>query len=73
MSFAALQMAQYDNVHFLDNGTLNASHPLAFSATLADNETFYYGQAMAQPDKHLFIKAMVKEIDDLTSEDIWAL
>jgi hypothetical protein len=45
---------------------------LAF-ATLADNETFHYGDAMKQPDISSFITAMVKEADDLTKTGVWVL
>jgi hypothetical protein len=48
-------------------------HPLAFSAALADNEVFHYGQAMKQPNRASFITAMVKEVEDLTNAGVWEL
>jgi hypothetical protein len=51
----------------------NFFHPLAFAATLADNETFHYGDAMKQPDKSSFLKAMIKEVDVLTQSGVWTL
>lgn len=73
MSFASLQIQHHDSIRSLDDGTMNSFHPLAFSAALADNEVFHYGQAMKQPDRVFFIKAMIKEVDDLTRTGVWEL
>jgi hypothetical protein len=40
----------------LDDGSINQSHFFAFPATLADNDTYYYSQAMQQPDRSDFIR-----------------
>lgn len=77
MSYAALQKQHYDSLRLLDDGTANSFHPLAVSATLADNEVFHYGQAMKQSDRASdrasFIKAIVKEGEDLTKAGLWEL
>jgi hypothetical protein len=59
----SLQLRQHESTQILDDGTANFCHPLAFVTTLADNETFHFGDAMKQPDKSSFIKAMIKETD----------
>ena len=51
-SFAALQFDTYSNQRKSNDGTENESHPMAFSVAVADTETFYYGTAMKQLDKH---------------------
>jgi hypothetical protein len=67
MSFAALQRLNYVPWMMVHPMLIT---PLAFSATLADNEAIYFDHAMRQTDKHLFIKSMLKEIDDLTSDGV---
>jgi hypothetical protein len=69
----SLSLRQFEATQSLDDGTTNVSLPLAFAATLADNETFHFGDAMKQPDKSSFIKAMIKEADDLTKSGVWVL
>ena len=39
-------------------------HPLEIYKAVADPDTMYLHQAMKQPDKREFIKAMVKEVED---------
>lgn len=65
MSFVAIKMKYEESMQQLDDGTLNTSQSFVFPATLADNETYYYSQAMQQPDHADFIKAMVKEVNDM--------
>jgi hypothetical protein len=55
----------------LHDVTLDNADVCAFASVLADNDTYFYGQAMNQPDWPNFIKAMVKEIDDLFQNDAW--
>jgi hypothetical protein len=45
----------------LHDGTMSHADAYAFSATMTDNDTYFYGQAMNQPDQPSFIKAMVKK------------
>jgi hypothetical protein len=52
---------------------MNQSYSFAFPTTLADNNTYFYSQAMQQPDHQDFIKAMVKEVDDLFDTGVWRL
>jgi hypothetical protein len=47
--------------------------PPAFAAMLSNTETFHYSDAMHQLDHIEFMKAMVKEVDDLSSARIWEL
>jgi hypothetical protein len=57
----------------LEDGTANLPASFAFLATLVDNDTYFNGQAMNQPDRPSFIKAMVKEVDDLFQNGVWQL
>ena len=61
------------NVRKLADGTLNKLHPFGFAVGLTDTETFHLGAAIKQPDKPAFMKAMVKEIENLTNADVWQL
>jgi hypothetical protein len=73
MSFMSLQIHHREFTQMLDDGTANFSHPLAFATTLADNETFHYGDAMKQPNKSSFLHAMIKEVNDLSNSGVWIL
>jgi hypothetical protein len=66
-------MQHHEFMHQLEDGTANFSVSCAFSAMLVDNDTYFYGQAMNQPDHPSFIKAMVKEMDDLFDNGVWQL
>ena len=48
------------------------TNPIAFLAK-ADEDTMYFHQAMAAPDKHQFIKAIVKEVNDHIDREHWIL
>ena len=48
-----------------------ANNPLAFSATLADEDTMYLHQAQKQADWKQFNEAMVKEINDHSEGKHW--
>ena len=56
MSFIAIKMQYEESLQQLDDGSINQSHFFAFPATLADNDTYYYSQAMQQPDRSDFIR-----------------
>jgi hypothetical protein len=73
LSFTALKMKYEESLQKLEDGTINHSHSYAFPATLADNDTYFYSQAMQQSDCQEFIKAMVKEVDDLFNSGVWQL
>jgi hypothetical protein len=73
MSFIALQARHNACMNQLHDGTLGNADVFAFPSVLADNDTYFYGQAMNQPDRPNFIRAMVKEIDDLFQNDVWQL
>ena len=47
------------------------SHPLAFAANKADSDTIYMHQAMRQPDRKQFVKAMQDEINAHTKNRHW--
>jgi hypothetical protein len=40
---------------------------------MMDNDTYFYNQAIYQPDCPSFIKAMVKEVDDPFHTSVWQL
>lgn len=73
LSFVALQLQHNEFMHHLGNGTANFSFSFAFLATVVDNDTYFYGQAMHQPDSAYFIQAMQKEVNDLFASDVWQL
>jgi hypothetical protein len=73
MSFVALKLRHDEFMHRLEDGTANFPASCAFPATLVDNDTYFYGQAMCQPDQMSFIKVMVKEVDDLFDNGVWQL
>jgi hypothetical protein len=56
-----------------DNSINELSHLAAFPASIADPDTMYLGQALKQPDRDEFLKAMIKEIDDHTSRGHWRI
>jgi len=59
--FVALQLRHKTCMNQLHDGTMSHADAYAFSATMTDNDTYFYGQAMNQPDQPSFIKAMVKK------------
>ena len=71
MSYAAVQLNTYSDRRRLSDGTSNDVHPMAYAAQMASTETFHYGAAMKQPDKVLFMKAMIKEVSDLFNSDVF--
>lgn len=73
MSFVAVQLHHNEFMNQLDDGTVNYLDTCAFHATFADNDAYFYHQAMQQPDCSSFIKAMVKEVHDLFENDVWQL
>jgi hypothetical protein len=62
----------YHRVNLLYDGTINCFSTLAQS-TVASNETFNYKEALQQPDKIEFIKAMINEVDDHKTRKHWTL
>ncbi len=50
LSFVALQMRHNEFMHQLEDGTANFPSSCAYSASLVDNDTYFYNQAMSQPD-----------------------
>ena len=73
MSYASVQLHTYSDRHQLPNGTSNKTHSMAYAAQMASTETFHYGAAMKQPDKVLFMKAMIKEVSDLFHSNVFEL
>jgi len=73
MSYASIQLHTYSDRRRLPDGTSNDFHPMAYAAQMASTETFHYGAAMKQPDKVLFMKAMIKEVSDLFASDVFEL
>jgi hypothetical protein len=62
----------YHRVNSLYDGTINCFSTMAQS-TVASNETFNYKEALQQPDKIEFIKAMINEVDDHETRKHWTL
>jgi hypothetical protein len=52
---------------------MNPLYSFAFLLMLADDNTYFYIQAMQQPDCAAFIQAMVKKVDDLFDTGVWRL
>jgi hypothetical protein len=57
----------------LDDRTPIEFHPLAYTASLADKDTFHLAEAMKQPDWDEFVKAMENEIQDHTQHKHWSI
>ncbi len=55
---------RFHQANELFDGTLNQLHVSAYATALADNECYTYRDAMKQPDRADFVRAMVKEVDD---------
>lgn len=49
----------------------NSWHPLAFAAAKADPDTMTLKEAMAQPDRVEFLKAMIKEVEAHVANRHW--
>ena len=48
-------------------------NPLLAIAASADPDTMYYHEAMKEPDKEEFIKAMVKEVEGQQANGNWTI
>lgn len=48
-------------------------HPMLAYAASADPDTMYYHEAMREPDRPQFIKAMKKEVQSHTENGVWEL
>jgi chloramphenicol O-acetyltransferase len=48
-------------------------HPFAFVTQTAENEVFYFHQAMQEDNCEDFIQAMIKELEDHISNNHWRL
>ena len=48
-------------------------HPMLAYAASADPDTMYYHEAMREPDRAAFIKAMEKEVRSHTENEVWEL
>ena len=42
-----------------------------FSASTVNKDNLHYGEEMSAPDREEFEKALVKEVTDLSSSDVW--
>lgn len=73
LSFIALQQNHRSFSQQLDDGTANMHQVFAFPALMPDNDTYFYSQALNQPDRSDFIKAMQKEVTDLFNTNVWQL
>ncbi len=62
----------FHRVNLLYDRTINCFSTLAQSS-MASNETFYYKQALQEPDYHEFVKAMVNKVDNHESQVYWTL
>ena len=59
------------NQHF--DGTLGDFHPLAFTSTTGDNETYTVKTMLQQEDVSDFITAMKKEVEDHERREHWEI
>jgi hypothetical protein len=48
-------------------------HPMLAYAASADPDTMYYHEAMREPDSAEFVKAMAKEVQSHTENEVWEL
>ena len=56
-----------------DNSVNQLCQFVAYPASIADADTMYLQEAMRQPDKDEFLKAMIKEIEDHTTRGHWRI
>ena len=75
-AFESPRLTAYKTIHHLSlinqnfDGTLNYIHQHAF-VTNASNDTYTLKDMLKQDDVADFVEAMVKEIDDHESNDLW--
>ena len=62
-----------EQLNTLYNNQLNEMNPFSFAATLANNEVYTFKEAMQQPDKKEFIKAMVTEAEAHRAKKHWSV
>ena len=62
----------YETIHEW-NPESEEMHPMQAYAASADPDTMYYHEAMKEPDRKQFIKAMQKEVESHTSNGVWEL
>ena len=55
------------------DGSINNMHPLCMVTSSGKNDTYHFHDAMRQPDREEFIKAMVKELKDHHENKHWKL
>ena len=55
------------------DGSINNMHPLCMVNSSGKNDTYHFHDAMRQPDREEFIKAMVKELKDHHENKHWKL
>lgn len=67
------EMAYEKLVELNVDGSFNFKHPLSFVTQAGKNDTYYFSQAMQEPDRDQFIAAMIKEINDHESNHHWVL
>ena len=66
-------MNQYEKVNANFDGTSNGSHPFAFAAATADNESYTFGEMMKEADRADFISAMIDEVRSHEDNGHWEL
>ena len=72
-SLTAKFINRFHECNELFDGTINHIHNYALATDLSNNEVFTYSQAMRQPDRQEFIKAMAKEVGDHEERGHWEL
>ena len=55
------------------DSSYNFTHLLSLAVRSGSNVTFHFHDAMKQPDRNEFIKAMVKELKDHHDNNHWEL
>lgn len=64
------KLMHYDEAVELNvDGSINQLHPFSFATTTANNEAYHFHQAMQEDDREDFIEAMVKELNDHTTNE----
>ena len=72
-TFISRVMNQYEKVNANFDGTSNGSHPFAFAAATADNESYTFGEMMKEADRADFINAMIDEVRSHEDNGHWEL
>jgi hypothetical protein len=68
-----ISFVAYETVTYLELDPVTETHPLQLYKAHSDPDTMYWHQAMKAPDRHKFINAAIKEVQDHTQNKLWEI